>query len=240
MIKKYKLPNKDKLPKHIAFIIDGNGRWAQKRGLPREMGHRAGMKALKNIVEKCYEFGVSMVSIYAFSTENWKRPKQEIDALFGMFDDYAENDLQELANKQVRIKLMGQMERLPKHVAKKLSDLIQKTKDYSKFVLNLGISYGGKQELLQAINAGIKNGVTEFDETVLQQYLYTADLPNPDFIVRTSGEVRLSNFMIWQGAYSELYFPKTYWPDFDEKQLLKALNVYAKRNRRFGAIKEKK
>lgn len=240
MFKSTKLPPKEKLPNHIAFIIDGNGRWAKKRGLPREMGHRAGMKTLHQIVQKCYDFGISAVSIYAFSTENWKRPKTEVDALFGMFDDYADTDLQELASKNICIRVMGDMARVPQHVSQKLQELMEKTKQFTKFVLNLGISYGGQDEILHAVNGAISGGNKFITKEILEEHLYTKGLSDPDFIVRTSGEKRLSNFMLWQGAYSELYFPKTFWPDFNEKELVKSLQQFAKRNRRFGNVKETK
>lgn len=227
------IPNN--LPTHIAFIIDGNGRWAKKRGLPRSLGHKAGLVALKNTIKNCFEIGISYVSIYGFSTENWKRPQEEINYLFNLFREFIANDFNELFSKDVKLNIMGDYTKFPADLVTEIEKAVEKTKEKTKFVLNLGINYGGRDEIIRAVNNIIKDNLKEVDSTTFSNYLYTSGLPDPDFIVRTSGENRISNFMLWQNAYSEFYFPKIYWPDFNKKQLIKSLQVYAKRNRRFGA-----
>ena len=239
MFEKKKL-NPDKFPHHIAFIIDDNGRWAKLRGLPRSMGHRAGIVACKNTINNCFDLGIKYVSIYGFSTENWNRPKDEIDTLFKLFRQFIKDDLQELLNKNVRFMVSGDYKAFPEDLIEAIEESVEKTKEHTGMVINLCINYGGRPEIVRAINNMIKDGVKEVDDKIISRYLYTASIPDPDFIVRTSGEYRLSNFMLWQASYSEFYFPKTYWPDFNKKALYTALINYAKRNRRFGAIKENK
>jgi undecaprenyl diphosphate synthase len=230
----------NKLPKHIAFIIDGNGRWAKKRGLPRSMGHKAGMLALKNSIKNAFDLGIKVVSIYGFSTENWNRPKDEVDYLFKLFREFIDNDFNEINKYDVKFNIMGDYTKFPNDLVKAIEDCLVKTKDNKTFTLNLGINYGGRDEIVRAINNIIKDGVKEVNKELINDYLYTKGLPDPDFIIRTSGEQRISNFMLWQCSYSEFYFPKTYWPDFNKKELIKSLINYQKRNRRFGAIKESK
>ncbi len=229
-----------KVPTHIAFIIDGNGRWAKKRGLPRNAGHKAGFNNLKRIVKHCFELGIKYVSIYAFSTENWNRPKSEIDGLIDIFrkEFKKENFVQDYPD--VKLNIMGDYHKFPDDLVNNADQVIKETAHNSECVLNIGINYSGKDELVYAINRIIKDGIKTVDRSVVDNYIYTAGQPEPDFIVRTSGEQRLSNFMLWQCAYSELYFPDTLWPDFNKKELLKALKEYNNRNRRFGAIKEEK
>ncbi len=239
MLEKNKLDSK-KFPNHIAFIIDGNGRWAKQRGLPRSMGHKAGIVTCKEIINECFNLGINFVSIYGFSTENWNRPKDEIDTLFELFRDFIRKDLQELLQKNVKFMVSGDYKKFPDDLVEAIEESLEKTKNHTGMVINLCINYGGRPELVRAINNIIKDGIKEVDDNIVHKYLYTASIPDPDFIVRTSGENRLSNFMLWQGSYSELYFPKTYWPDFHKKELYKALINYSKRNRRFGAIKENK
>lgn len=236
-IKKKEL-NLNALPKHIAFIIDGNGRWAKKRGMPRSFGHKVGMQAVKKIVTDCYDLGIKVVSIFAFSTENWKRPKKEVDYLFNLFYEYLTKNKSLFLEKNIQFRVMGDYTKLPKNLSDEIENVINLTKNNSKFILNIGINYGGQDEILRAVNLAIKDGKELLTKEDFENYLFTKNLSNPDLIIRTSGEERLSNFMLWQCAYSELYFTKTYWPSFNKKQLEKALINYQKRNRKFGAIKE--
>ena len=229
-----------KLPKHIAFIIDGNGRWAKRRGLPRMFGHRAGIKTLEENIIECRNLGVDVVSVFGFSTENWNRPQAELDGLFGLFEKFFTNNTIDFMGLGIKVRVMGDYTKFPPHLVDNANALIEQTRDNNKMILNMGINYGGHDDILHAVNNMIKDGVEVVDKKTMENYLYTAGLPAPDFVIRTSGELRISNFMLWQMAYSELYFPKTYWPDFHKKHLYKALKSYQKRNRRYGAIKEEK
>jgi len=227
-----------KIPTHIAFIIDGNGRWAKKRGLPRSIGHKAGFNRLKKIVKECFNLGVKFVSVYAFSTENWNRPKKEIDGLIEIFKTYFDSKEFEKDYPNVKLNIMGDYHKFPQDLVDVADALIEKTKTNKDFVLNIGINYSGKDEIVYACNRIIQDNIKVVDRAVIDKYIYTSGQPEPDLIIRTSGEIRLSNFMLWQCAYSELYFPKTLWPDFNKKELIKAIESYNKRNRRFGEIKE--
>lgn len=230
----------NKFPKHIAFIIDGNGRWAKKRDQIRSYGHKFGVKACKNIVEDCLRLGIKYVSMYGFSTENWNRPQDELDALFNLFTEFVNTELEPALNKGLKFIVSGDYKAFPKSLVDAIEYALEKSKNNSEMVLNLCVNYGGRPEIVRAVNNIIKDGIKEVDEKTISNYLYTSEIPDPDFIVRTSGEQRLSNFMLWQMSYAELYFPKTFWPDFNTKELYKALITYSKRNRRFGAIKENK
>ncbi len=229
-----------KLPKHIAFIIDGNGRWAKRRGLPRMFGHRAGIETLKENIVECRNLGIDVVSVFGFSTENWNRPQPELDGLFNLFEEFFKNETIDFMGLGIKVRIMGDYTKFPQHLVDNAKALIERTKNNDKMVLNMGINYGGHDDILHAVNNMIKDGVKDVDKATMESYLYTSGLPAPDFVVRTSGELRISNFMLWQMAYSELYFPKTLWPDFHKKDLYKALKSYQKRNRRYGAIKEDK
>ena len=229
--------NNLKIPTHIAYIIDGNGRWAKERNKPRSYGHKYGFKALKEIIRASFELGIKYVSIYAFSTENWNRPKAEVDYLIKILRDYIKTKGFLKDFKDTKLNIMGDYTKFPKDLAEACERTMEETKN-NEFVLNLGINYGGRDEILHAINKIKKNEKGEITAEIFEKYLYTANQPSPDFIIRTSGEQRLSNFMLWQCAYAEFYFPKTYWPDFDRNELIKALEEYSKRDRRFGAIKE--
>lgn len=234
--------NKDlqKLPTHIAFIIDGNGRWAKERGLTRSMGHKEGFKTLEKIVKECFfDYQIPIVSIYAFSTENWNRPKKEVDFLMNIFRKNF--NLKKFAKDypDVKFNLMGDPKGLPDDIAEKTKELMEMTKDNSKYIFNLGMNYSGQDELVIAINNIINEGVKNVDREVVAQHLFTKNQPPVDFVIRTSGEQRLSNFMLWQVAYAEFYFPKTYWPSFDSDDLYNALKVFESRDRRFGKIEEK-
>ncbi len=227
-----------KLPNHIAYIIDGNGRWAKARGLSRSLGHKAGFNNLKKILkESFYNYGIKYVSVYAFSTENWNRPKAEVDYLIDLFTDYVSNDFMKQFPK-VKLNIMGDYTVFPDKLQENANKTIEATKDETDFVLNLGINYGGRDEIVYAVNKLISNGETNVTKEKISGALYTANIPDPDFIIRTSGEQRLSNFMLWQCSYSELYFPKVHWPSFGKKELKRALVEYTKRDRRFGKIIE--
>ncbi len=231
---------KEKMPQHVAFIIDGNGRWAKRRGLPRSMGHKVGMETVMKTVQHAFNLGIKAVSIYAFSTENWNRPQEEVDYLFELFEKYIDQEMQQFYDQNIKLVVMGDYTKFPKGLVDSIANAIEKTKNNTAGILNLGLNYGSQDEILRAVNNIIKDGKKEITKEIFTSYLYTAELPPLDFIIRTSGELRLSNFMLWQAAYSEFLFPKTFWPDFKEKQLEKALIAFQKRNRRFGAIKESK
>ena len=229
-----------KLPQHIGFIIDGNGRWAKERGLPRTKGHEQGVKNLDVVVKECfYQYGIPIVSIYAFSTENWNRPQSELDYLFKYFTKYLQTNDFKKKYPHVRLNIMGDYTKFPADLVKNAERVLAATKDETQFILNLGINYSGQDELVRAVNLMLKDGLAPtVDRATIQKYLYTGEQPLLDFVVRTSGEQRLSNFMLWQVSYAELYFPKTYWPDFGKADLHTALLEYQSRDRRFGAIKE--
>ncbi len=228
----------EKVPRHLAIILDGNGRWAKQRNLPRLFGHRAGMRTLEKIVRLVKHAGIRYFSVYAFSTENWNRPSLEVKGLMSLFRFSIRRKINELKNESVRLRFCGRKDKLPEDVL----DLMKWAEDYTKeqevldFILCM--NYGGRAEILDAVNAlrtdGFEGQVTEQD---LRNYFYLPDVPDPDLIIRTSGELRLSNFWTWESAYSEFYFTDTLWPDFDEKEFKKALQDYAERDRRYGGIK---
>ena len=229
-----------KIPTHVAIIMDGNGRWALERGLPRLSGHRAGTENLREVIESCAEFGIKYLTIYAFSTENWKRPKEEIQGLMRIFKNMIDRELQNLHENGVQLRHIGSLDKIDKELQKRVKEAIQLTKDNQTLVLNVAFNYGGRDEILQAVKKIIDNGHDgeDLDAEEFSKYLYTADSPDPDLIIRTSGEYRCSNFMIWQGAYSEWYFTPTYWPDFNREELLNALVAYNQRDRRYGEVKD--
>lgn len=228
----------DRIPTHIAIIMDGNGRWALSRGLPRLAGHRAGTENLRRIIEACVEFHIKYLTIYAFSTENWGRPYEEVQGLMKIFENVIDRELQELHDQGVQLRHIGRLDRLKPAFRKKVLHAIDYTKDNNRLILNVAFNYGGRDEIVCAIQQIIKDGVKAEDITseLVNQYLFTAGVPDPDLIIRTSGELRGSNFLIWQGAYSEWYFPPTYWPDFDKEELRRAIEEYSHRNRRYGKI----
>ena len=229
-----------KKPEHIAFIIDGNGRWAKKKGLPRSMGHKAGFSRLEKITKECfYDYNISIVSIYAFSSENWNRPQAEVDYLISIFRKMVSKNYSKKFP-ETRFNFMGDLSKFPADVEKKARALMEETKDNTKYIFNIGINYSGQDELVYAVNNIIAEGVEKVDRDIIAEHLYTKGQPPVDFCVRTSGEHRLSNFMLWQLAYAELYFPKVYWPGFTSKHLYASLLEYQSRDRRFGAIKEDK
>lgn len=231
-------PDSHRLPAHVAIIMDGNGRWALQRKLPRLAGHRAGTENLRRIIRACVEFGVQYLTIYAFSTENWGRPREEVSGLLRILEDVIDKELKELNDQGVRLRHIGRLEQLPENLQNKVLDAVKLTENNSRLTLNVAFNYGGRDEILQAVKHMIQDGVSAEDVTleVFSKYLYTAGTPDPDLIIRTSGELRISNFLIWQAAYSEWYVTPTYWPDFDKEEFKKALDTYANRDRRYGKV----
>jgi undecaprenyl diphosphate synthase len=238
MSKQKKLP--EKVPQHIAIILDGNGRWARARGLPRMAGHRAGVENLRRIIRACSEFGIKYLTIYAFSTENWGRPVDEVRGLMIILEEVIGRELQELHANGVQLRHLGELERLRPDLQEKVRHAIHLTKYNQRLILNVAWNYGGRAEIVHAIRRMMQDGIKpeEVDGALVSRYLYTAGCPDPDLVIRTSGEYRMSNFLIWQAAYAELYVTPTYWPDFGREELLEALRVYACRERRFGLVPE--
>jgi undecaprenyl diphosphate synthase len=226
------------IPRHIAIIMDGNGRWANARGLPRLAGHRAGVDNLRRVIEGCVEFGVPYLTIYAFSTENWVRPEEEVKGLMSILEEVIDRELTELHRNGVRLRHIGRLEGLSPLLQKKVIQAMELTRENKKLALNIAFNYGGRDELIRAVQHIIDEGVPAkaVDEALIEKNLSTAGLPDPDLVVRTSGEQRGSNFLIWQSAYSEWYYPPVYWPDFDKEELRKALWEFHNRDRRFGGI----
>lgn len=231
----------DKLPRHVAIIMDGNGRWALSRGLPRLAGHKAGTENLRRIIRASVEFGVKYLTIYAFSTENWGRPPEEVQGLMFILEDVLDRELAELHQEGVQLRHIGRLERLAPNLQVKVLEAIEMTKNNDRLVLNVAFNYGGRDEIVNAIQNIIKDGIAaeEVTEALVSRYLYTAGVPDPDLIVRPSGELRVSNFLIWQGAYSELYVTPKYWPDFDKEEYHRALQTFAQRDRRYGKVSSK-
>ncbi len=231
-------PPPEPIPRHVALIMDGNGRWARERGMPRLAGHRAGVENLRRVIRASVEFGIKYLTIYAFSTENWERPPAEVRGLMNILEEVIDTELDELNEEGVQLRHIGRLEGLDDHLQRKVKHAIELTKNNDRLVLNVAFNYGGRDEIVQAIQAIIEDGLAteEVDEDLVSQYLYTSDCPDPDLIVRTSGELRVSNFLIWQGAYAEWYITSTYWPDFDKEELYKALCEYARRERRYGRL----
>ncbi len=232
----------NKLPAHIGIIMDGNGRWAKKRGLSRSMGHSAGAETFKKIVTVCGEIGVSYLTVYAFSTENWGRPQEEVDNLMKLLSDYIRRSKDELADKNVKVNIIGERNMLSEKLLGEIQDLEEFTKNNTGIVLNIALSYGGRQEILNAAKrcaaeyAEGKISLEDITEKTLSDYMYTSGQPDPDLIIRPSGEKRTSNFLLWQSAYSEYCFMDVLWPSFTKKHLLEAIWEYQNRNRRFGKV----
>ena len=231
----------ERVPRHVAIIMDGNGRWARARGLPRLAGHRAGTENLRPILEACVEFGIEFLTIWAFSTENWQRPESEVKGLLRILERMIQRELRQLHKEGVRLCHIGRLDRLPGRLQKQVSDAIELTQDNEQIVLNVAFDYGGRTEIIQAVQRIIESGVPaeDVDEDLVSSHMYTAGQPDPDLIIRTSGELRTSGFMMWQAAYSEYYITPTYWPDFGREELYEALVAFGQRDRRFGAIKTK-
>lgn len=228
----------EKIPQHVAMIMDGNGRWALQRGLPRLAGHKAGTENLRRVIRSTVEFGVKYLTIYAFSTENWGRPAEEVNGLMLILQNVIDRELNELHSEGVQLRHIGRLERLDPAIQKKVLKAIDLTKNNDRLILNVAFNYGGRDEIVRAIQKIINDGIPAEDVTdeLVNQYLYTAGVPDPDLIIRTSGELRVSNFLIWQAAYSEWYITPTFWPDFDKDEYHRALESFANRDRRYGKV----
>jgi undecaprenyl diphosphate synthase len=227
------------VPHHIGIIMDGNGRWAQEHGLPRLEGHRAGTENIRRVLQACGECGIKVVTIYAFSTENWYRPTDEVRGLIGILERVLESEVENFHREGVKLRHIGDLEGLSDRLRKAVLDAIELTKNNDRLTLNVAFNYGGRAEIVRGVRRMLEDGVRPEDisEELFSHYLYTEGLPDPDLIIRTGGEMRLSNFLIWQSAYAEYYSTATYWPDFDKEELTKALRAYAQRERRFGRLK---
>lgn len=227
-----------RIPYHVAIIMDGNGRWAQQRGLPRSAGHRAGVENIRRVIEACNEFGIKMLTLYAFSTENWQRPQEEVQALMQILEEVIDQRTEEFHRHGIRLRHLGRLEGLSPVLQTKVRQAIELTKDNDKFTLNIAFNYGGRAEIVDAARRLLAEGrdPQSLTEENFRQYLYLPDMPDPDLVIRTAGEMRLSNFLLWQAAYAEYYSCPTYWPDFDKDELRKALIEYSRRERRFGRV----
>mgnify|MGYP001247812934 FL=1 len=232
--------NNENLPKHIAMIMDGNGRWAQSRGKMRVFGHKNGIKAVRETVEGAAEIGIKFLTLYAFSVENWKRPKKEVNALMSLLVTAINNEMQRLIKNNIKLTVIGETDNLPSKTKQELMQAINITKNNTRMTLTLALSYSGKWDILNAVKKIINDKIDpqNLDEKIFQQYLTTKNVPYPELLIRTSGEHRVSNFLLWEIAYSELYFTDTLWPDFRKKDLKKAIIEYQNRERRFGKTKE--
>ena len=237
--------SENNLPKHVAIIMDGNGRWARERGLPRVAGHRAGVKSVREAIQTSIDLGIPVLTLYAFSQENWKRPKEEISVLMSLLDYFLNKEIKSLQKQDVSFRALGRIEALPKPVLKKLNEAIDSTRGNTKLVFNLALNYGARTEILDAVRKIVCEALTsplhlnsfpELTENYFSDRLYTRGLPDPDLLIRTSGEMRLSNFLLWQLSYAEIYITKKYWPDFTKEDYVKAIREYQKRERRFGDV----
>jgi len=233
-----------KIPKHIAIIMDGNGRWAKRKGLPRIAGHWAGAEALKDIVSNCYKLNIQVLSVFAFSSENWKRPTQEVNSIMNLLLYYLKKEVNTLHKNHVRIIVTGNWQELPDSIVEQIGKSIRQTQNNSGLILNIVLNYGARKEIILAcknICRDVLEGkisINKIDEVLFEQCLYTRDLPDPDLLIRPSGELRISNFLLWQIAYTELWFTEIYWPDFRTEDLLQAIYDYQRRERRFGGLKK--
>ena len=225
-----------RLPKHIAIIMDGNGRWAKKRLLPRIIGHTNGVKTVKQIVEFARKLNIQVLTLYAFSTENWQRPKDEVSGIMTLLKTYLKNELDNMIKNQISFRVLGDVSRMSEDIRAEIQTAIEKTKDMKGLVLNVALNYGSRQEILMACKSLIDKGIKNPTEQDLSDSLYTKGLPEPDLLIRTSGEMRISNFLLWQIAYTEIYITDVLWPDFKEEEFCKAIIEYQKRDRRFGKV----
>lgn len=225
----------DNVPTHIAIIMDGNGRWARMRGLHRLQGHRAGVNSVRRVIEASLESNIKYLTLYAFSTENWDRPKKEVDGLMKLFPKVIEEEVEKLKKYKVRVRFLGRLKELPDKVQKKLYWIQNQTKNFTDLNLIIALNYSGREELVDAINKAVSEG-KKINEQTFRKFLYLPDIPDPDLLIRTSGEERISNFLLYEIAYTELYFTPTLWPDFDKDDFIKAIKSYQERERRFGTI----
>lgn len=224
------------VPNHVAIIMDGNGRWAKKRGLPRTLGHREGAASLRKVITHAAKMGIKYLTVYAFSTENWKRSQDEVSALMFLFKTYIKNEEKNIMKNNIRFMVSGRKDNVSLALIKAIENLEEKSKNNTGLTFNIAFNYGGRAEIVDAVNKIIESGVESIDEESFSKYLYN-DLPDPELLIRTSGELRISNFLLWQIAYSEIYITDTLWPDFDEAELEKAIENFNKRDRRFGGVK---
>ncbi len=231
-------PAVSEIPTHVAIIMDGNGRWAEERGLTRTDGHRAGTQNIRRILHAFSSHGVEYLTLYAFSTENWERPAEEVKALIEILEGMIRKETGELHAEGIRLVHIGRLDRLPNEVQKSIADAIEMTKDNTKFTVALAYDYGGRSEMTHAIRSIVADGVhpSEIDEALVRSYLYTSGMPDPDLIIRTAGEMRISNFLLWQAAYAEYYSTDVYWPEFDESEVDKAVAAYGRRRRKYGRV----
>lgn len=229
-----------KIPQHVGIIMDGNGRWARQKGLPRLAGHRAGTENIRRVLRACVDFGIPVLTVYAFSTENWGRPSEEVNGLLTLLERSIDRETAELDRNGVAIRHVGRIDNLPSHLQKKIAEAVERTRHNQHLTLNVALNYGGRAEIVQAVKRIVADDIApeQIDEALLSRYLYTAGLPDPDLIIRTGDEMRISNFMIWQAAYAEYYTTPTFWPDFDREELLRALVAFTARDRRFGLVKQ--
>ena len=234
--------NDIKMPKHVAIILDGNGRWAKKRMMPRNYGHTQGSKNVEKICEVAYKMGIEYLTVYAFSTENWKRPKEEVDALMKLLQNYLDTSIKTSAKNNIRVRVIGNKAGLSEKIQKSIAALEEASRNNTGLKLQVAINYGGRDEIIRAVKAIVndiklnKMNIDNIDEDSFRKYLDMSDIPDPDLLIRTSGELRLSNFLLWESAYTELYTTDVLWPDFDEKELRKAVEYYSSRTRKFGAL----
>jgi len=237
---KNELFDKSKLPQHLAIIMDGNGRWAKKKGLPRSAGHSAGVKAVKRVIASCLNFHIHILTLFAFSTENWKRPKNEINYLLKLFEIALGKEKDNLIKNNININFIGRLDNLPNSLTEKMKELHESTKRNNKLILNIAINYSGRTEIVDALKSILlkidnkKLSIEEINENIIKDNLYTHNLPDPDLLIRTAGEMRISNFMLWQIAYTELWVTPVFWPDFDENNLVEAIRNFQKRVRKYG------
>ena len=234
--------DKENMPRHIAIIMDGNGRWAKQRKLPRTMGHKAGVETIRRVIKEAHVLGIKYLTLYAFSTENWKRPKDEVSALMKLLVEYLRSELQELNKNGVVIKILGDINKLPEDAQNEVNEAVELTKNNTGVVLNIAFNYGGRDEIVRAVKLvsnDVKSGklnIEDIDEKDIEKYLYTDGIPDPDLIIRPSGEQRISNFLLWQCAYSEFWYSNVCWPDFKEEHLHEAIYDYQHRDRRYGGV----
>lgn len=228
------------IPYHVGIIMDGNGRWAKQRGLPRTEGHRHGVENLRGVLEACGDFGIKILTIYAFSTENWGRPPAEVRFLLSIIDYFIDRELNALHEKGVKLRHIGKLDGLNPRLKKRIHEALELTRNNEVITLNIAFNYGGRDDIVQAVRQIMREGVAPeaVTEDLISQHLYTAGQPDPDLIIRTGGDMRLSNFLMWQAAYSEFYSTPTFWPDFNRTELLQAIEYYGARDRRFGLVKE--
>ncbi|WP_456384462.1 isoprenyl transferase [Persephonella sp.] len=230
------MENLYKIPGHVAVIMDGNGRWARRRGLPRVYGHREGAKRVEELIEVSRDIGIKWLSVFAFSTENWGRPKEEVDAIMSLLVEYINKKVPYLIENNIRLRFMGRIEQLPDMIKRSVEEGEKATQHCDGMNFVVALNYSGKAEIIDAVNKALKSGITELSEEDFRRFLYIPEMPDPDLLIRTSGEERISNFMLWQTAYTEFYFTETLWPDFDRDEFLRALYEYQSRERRFGKV----